>query len=146
MKMTFGLLDYGWRHYFMCTVHSASMTSNGCTLWATGAFYRNNSENKILIRYHIVCFLFVIFSRLFLSTLALMPLSLLVDHSYWKRLQTAENRNATCDLLGSKRVDANHDAFPSISGAFRLLVEKHRWYSIWFKPLLISVATCKFFQ
>ncbi len=59
----------------MCTVHSASMTSNGCTQWATGAYFYSlwlftesqlrihNSENKILIRYHIVWHLVVIFSR-----------------------------------------------------------------------------------
>ncbi len=41
-----------------------------------------------------------------------MPLSLLVDHSYWKSLQTAETRNARCHLLGCKHTDANHDARP----------------------------------
>ncbi len=40
---------------------------------------------------------------LFLSTLALMSLSLLVDHSYWQSLQTAETRNFRCHLLGWKR-------------------------------------------
>ncbi len=39
-----------------------------------------------------------------------MPLSLLVDHSYWKSLQTAETRNARRHLLGCKHADANHDA------------------------------------
>ncbi len=32
-------LDYGGHHYFMCTVHSASMRSNGCTQWATCAYF-----------------------------------------------------------------------------------------------------------
>ncbi len=44
----------------------------------------------------------------FLSTLALMPLSILVDHS----VQTAETRNARCHLLGCKLADANHNAWP----------------------------------
>ncbi len=46
----------------------------------------------------------------FLSTLALMPLNLLVDHSYWKSLQTAKTRNIRCYLLGCKHADANHVA------------------------------------
>ncbi len=152
-------MDYGGHHYFMCTVYSALMTSNGCTRWATGAYFYglwlftatqlriHNSENKILIRYHIVWLLVVIFSQratreamqdcfprdnrrrkawedacgqiklhknplLFLSSLALMPLSLLVDHSYWKSLQTTETRDARCYLLGCKYTDATHDARP----------------------------------
>ncbi len=48
----------------------------------------------------------------FLSTLALMPLSLLVDHGYWKSLQTAETRNARCHLFGCKHADTNHNARP----------------------------------
>ncbi len=35
-----------------------------------------------------------------------MPLSLLVDHSYWKSLQMA--RNIRSHLLGCKHADANH--------------------------------------
>ncbi len=109
----------------------------------------HSSENKIVIRYHIVWLLVVIFSRrcnkrsyvrlhcflsdkkrrkewedargrinflktrfFFLPTLALMPLSLLEDHSYWQSLQTAETRKARCHLLGWKHADANHDARP----------------------------------
>ncbi len=34
----------------------------------------------------------------------------------------------------------------SISEAFRLLVGKNTWYSIWFKPILVSISTCKLFQ
>ncbi len=117
----------GGRHYFMCTLHSVSMMSNGCTQWATGAYFYSlwfftetqlrihNLENKILIQYHIVWHLVVIFSQratredfpkdplLFLSTLALMPLSLLVEHSYWKSLQTALEEFLSMDLTCYQR-------------------------------------------
>ncbi len=62
----------GGCHYFMCTVHSASMTSYGCTQWAAGAYFYSlwlftetqlRINNSILIRYHIVWLLVVIFSR-----------------------------------------------------------------------------------
>ncbi len=148
------LWTMGGAPLFMCTVHSASMTSYGCSrellaLFTATQLWIHSSENKILIRYHIVWLLVVIFSwrcnkrsyvRLhcflsdkkrrkewedargrinflktrffFLPTLALMPLSLLEDHSYWQSLQTAETRNARCHLLGWKHADANHDARP----------------------------------
>ncbi len=51
----------------MCTVHSASMTSLGELLALISIAFdflpKHNSENKTLIRYHIVWLLVVIFSR-----------------------------------------------------------------------------------
>jgi len=61
-------LDYGGHHFFMCTAHSASKISNGCTcellaLFTATQLRTHSSENKILIWYHIVWILVVIFSR-----------------------------------------------------------------------------------
>ncbi len=99
---------------------------------AFGFLLKHNSENKILIRYHIVWLLATREAMqdfpsntkkrkewedacgqiklpkvplLFSPLLVLMPLSFLVDHSCWKSLQTAKTRNARCHLLGWKRCD-----------------------------------------
>ncbi len=142
-------MDYGGAIFY---VHSTFCVNDDKWLHSVSYWHylpQHNSENKILIRYHIVWLLVVIFSRscnkrsnarlhcfpsdkkrrkqwegacgwinfqktrcFFLTTLALMLLSLLVDHSYWKSLQTAETRNVRCHLLGGKYADTNHDARP----------------------------------
>ncbi len=151
IDIVFGL----WGRHFLCVQYILRQWRQMVALGELLALFTatqlriHSSENKILIRYHIVWLLVVIFSQscnkrsnarlhcfpsdkkrrkqwegacgwinfqktrcFFLTTLALMLLSLLVDHSYWKSLQTAETRNVRCHLLGGKYADTNHDARP----------------------------------
>ncbi len=135
-------------------LHSVSYCAYFYSLWLLP---KHNSEYKILIQYHIVWLLVVIFSQratreamkdfpsdkkrrkkwedacgriklpkdplLFLSTLALMPLSLLVDHSYWKSLQTRKRyKQETLDAVRMETLDDFLSTDLTLSETFRLLV------------------------